>query len=651
MIKFSLAVVLITGVLAGLANSQPSWVKSRTSLAFPENTYMLGIGFANKTKDRAADLQKAYDAAFADIAKQIKATVASQTSLQEYEVVSGNRSTLEQKTSAEIKVSSDIKLGGLRISDTYYDDDNGLVYALAVLNRITTGDQLKGTLAEYLNDYRKGMEQSRQSLNSGDVYHALLNLTDVLKNETRYNDLLPLYRFITNPVAATDSTYEMPGTLLISDTKAAVQSCLSRLKIEKVSGDTQSVSIKGDIKPLIVRVICNTGQQNSPVSGLKIKFVFRNGHGKLTEVATTDKSGIARSDIYSLSPSRTNVYSISALLDLSELKMRKEPFVENNFQDWNEFLERDRSEVVFVLRKSGASADDRLADAMLKLCSGVADSTASVAVSRILYQDKLPGPMAEFLRQRLESLLQSSTSLSVISQEAVRNSQIQLSSVGYDQDLAQPDYASQAAGAKYMVSGNYWKNGDDLDLSLKIIDVSTHILAGSSSTELPLSWLPKISFIPENYNPIVDDNIIKNEKKGEKLKIDVWVDRLDGMYHEGDTVRIYIRSNADCFAELVYNDAGGNSVLVFPNKVDLNSKLRGGVTYRVPGLFQVIRPFGREILKAYASDVQVPIPKGRESNGLIVLNSVDDFQKSVRSVGRSGNSYAENSTVIITMPR
>jgi hypothetical protein len=651
MAKISLTVFLVTITLAQLVCAQPLWVKSRTSLTFPDNLYMLGIGSANKTKDRAADLQKAYDGAFADIAKQIKATVASQSSLQEYEVLSDNKNALEQKASAEIKVSTDIKLGGLRISDTYDDNDNDLVWALAVLNRMTAGNQLKETLTNYLDEYRREMELSKQSINSGDVYRALLSFTDVVRNEVRYNDLLPLYTFITGPLVSTDSAYQMPGALLVSETRAAAQSCFSGLTIEKVSGDTQSVSVKGEIKPLILRVVLGSGRAATPVSGMKFKFVFRSGNGKLTDMATTDKSGIARCDIFSLSPSRTNVYNISAVSDFSEFQTEGQQTLGNEAQDWDNFLEKNQNEVVFTLKRSSASADDRLVDAMLKLCAGISDSAASVAVSRILYQDKLPGPMAEFLRQRLESLLQSSTRLSVISQEAIRNSQIQLSNSGYDQNLAQPDYASQAAGAKYMVVGNYWQDGDNLDLSLNIVDVNTHVLTGTASTDLPISWLPKVPVAPDNYNPIEDEKIIKNEKKGEELKIDVWVDRLDGMYHEGDTVNIYIRPNGDCYAELVYNAADGNSVMVFPNKVSWNSQLKGGMTYKVPGPFKVTPPFGREILKAYASDTQVPIPKGQELNGLIVISSVDDFQNSIRKAGRAGGNYAESSIVITTMPR
>ncbi|HEY9166853.1 MAG TPA: DUF4384 domain-containing protein [Candidatus Kryptonia bacterium] len=631
--------------------SQPIWVKSKSSPNYPDRLYILGVGFANKTKDRAADKQKAYDAAFADIAKQIKSTIESQSSLQTYEVLSEKKNALEETTSAEIKVSTEVKLGGLRVVDTYYDDDNELEWALAVLERTTAGDQLRTTIVSYLAAYNKSIENSTAFVSSGNLYHAILNLTDALKSQVLYNNLLPVYNFITGPLSTSDSSYVMPGTLLVSDTKAAAQSFLSSIKLDKTEGDTQSVSVKSEPRPLIVTASCSMSGHKIPVSGLKIKFEFRRGRGTLTDESITDASGKARCDIFTLLPSRSNVYSISATQDLSEFKIEGEQYTSGEFQDWNNFLDKNQTGILFNLMRSSASLEDRLAEAVLELSTRIRDTSASVAIARISFQDKLPGPIAEFLRQKIESVIQSSTELSVISEEAIRNSQIQLSDGGSLQSLSQPDFASQAAGARYSIVGSYWKEGESLNLSLKVIDVETHLLTGSASIDVPLSWLPPVPLAPENYNPVADDKIIGNEKKGEGLKIDVWVDRLDGVYHDGDTMSIYIRSTGDCYAQLVYNDAGGNSVLVFPNKVSWNSRVKGGVTYRIPGTFVVQAPFGREILKVYASDVRVPVAQGKEIGNLIVLNSANDFQSATRTAGLSGENYSENSVVITTMPK
>lgn len=208
---------LVLFVSIGTVLSQPSWVKSRTTQKYPDLLYVIGIGFANKTQDRASDLQKAYDAAFADIAKQIKSTVASQTSSKEYEVLSENKNSLEQQTSAEIKVSTEVKLGGLKIVDAYDDDDNKLEYALAVLDRAAASDQLKSTLNGYLSSYRNEMASSKAAMNTGDLFQSMLSLTDVLKNEVQYNNILPIYNFISGPLVATDSAYLMPGALLLSE--------------------------------------------------------------------------------------------------------------------------------------------------------------------------------------------------------------------------------------------------------------------------------------------------------------------------------------------------------------------------------------------------------------------------------------------------
>ncbi len=499
--KSFLVVPLLLVVSVGTALSQPTWVKSRTAQKYPDIMYVIGIGFANKTQDRASDLQKAYDAAFADIAKQIKSTVAAQTSSSEYEVLSEKKNSLEQQTSAEIKVSTEVKLGGLKIVDSYDDDDNKLEYALAVLDRAAASEQLKSTLNGYLNSYRTEMASSKAAINAGDLFQSILSLTDVLKNEVQYNNILPIYDFISGPLVATDSAYLMPGALLLSDTKAIAKSILTNLRLKKVGGDTQSVSLRGGFKPLLIKLEYSNGKSTMPAAGAKLSFSFRNGSGKLTTSATTDKSGSAECDVFSLTPYSGNIYTIAASLDLSEFKISGGQSALSESQDWNSFLDNNRNEVTFTWKKSSVSLQDKLADAILLLNARLPDSSGSVSVSRILYQDKVPGPMGEFLRQQIESTIQSSTTLSVISEDAVRASQMELSNSGYSQNLSQPDYASSAAGAKYSVAGNYWEESGNLDLSLKVIDVNSHILMGTSSANLALSSLPKVDLAPSNYNP------------------------------------------------------------------------------------------------------------------------------------------------------
>ncbi len=512
--KIYLFVPLIVLVSIGTSFSQPSWVKKATQ-KYPDRMYIVGIGFANKTKDRASDLQKAYDAAFADISKQIKSTVSSQISSKEYEVLSGSKNSVEQQTSAEIQVTSDVKLGGLKIVETYEDDDNELEWAIAILDRTAASDQLKASLSEYLGLYRQALASSRNAINSGDIYQSMLGLDDALKSQVWYNDVSPLYNFIAGPLVVIDSAYLMPSQLSVADTRGVLQTILTGLRLEKIGGDTQSVSIRGSYKPLMIGVTYSDGKTRVAVAGVKLSFSFRNGSGKLTASAATDKNGIAECDVYSLTPYSGNTYSIAAVLDLSDFAITGGQTIRQEFQDWDAFLNKYSSGVTFIWKKSNLSFQDKLADAILLLNSKLTDTSASITVSKILYQDKVAGPMAEFLRQQIESTVESSTNLSVISEDAVRASQVELSNSGYPQSLSQPDYASGAAGAKYVVTGNYWQEGEKLDLSLKVIDVNTHVIMATSSSYLELASLPKVDLAPGNYNPTADANLTKTETKGE----------------------------------------------------------------------------------------------------------------------------------------
>lgn len=261
-----LFVPLVLFVSIGTVFSQPSWVKKATE-KYPDRMYVVGIGFANKTKDRASDLTKAYNEAFSDISKQINSTVSSQISSKEYEVQSESKNSIEQQTSAEIKVTSDLNLGGLKIVETYDDDDNNLEWAIAVLDRSAASDQLKSSMNGYLNLYKEEIASANTSMSSGEIYQSMVDLEDALKNQIQYNDISPLYNFIAGPLVVTDSAYQMPASLMVSETKGTVQSMFGDLKLDKVGGDTQSVSLRGGFKPLLVKVVYSDGKSVLPARG------------------------------------------------------------------------------------------------------------------------------------------------------------------------------------------------------------------------------------------------------------------------------------------------------------------------------------------------------------------------------------------------
>jgi hypothetical protein len=139
------AIVHVTGGCAWVrGKGKPTWVDGR-SLDYPSGQYLTGVGQADMRS-------RAEDRAYAAVARIFKAAVASQAKDQEvYSIIehrgianAERRLTIDSVTN----VSTDKVIENVRIMDNWYDSDNELHYALAVMNR----SQAEASLMEKLEE-------------------------------------------------------------------------------------------------------------------------------------------------------------------------------------------------------------------------------------------------------------------------------------------------------------------------------------------------------------------------------------------------------------------------------------------------------------------------------------------------------------------
>ncbi len=643
--KFISLILLFFFSFETLFSQKPTWLTTKKHPRYPDRLYILGVGAAKKTKDKIEDIKKANNEAFADIAKQIKATIESKSVVEQLEVISGRKVESVERASANLQVTTQVTVGGLRIVEVYFDDDDDIYYSLAVLERETAGGELKDKLLQYFNAYSKNIELARKQIDDKNFYQALLNLSEAYKNMLSYNELLPLYRFITRPLEEMNPEgWKLNEPLLVSEVKSIVQNIFAGLKVEKVSGEEQNVLFNQPLKPLVLKICYNQGALEYPISGFKFRYFLKSGKGKISEYSVSDRNGNAKCEIYSLEPYQETFYTIVAKLDLSDFK--------NEYDDWNDLLVRYESELIFTLRRESLTLDDKIRDAVLNLNSKIPDKTAKVMIAGVYYRDKIPSPMTSYLKEKIERGIESYTSLALIGGEQIKLASSKLENIGYSmENLGTPEAFGSLSGAKFVITGSCWDSGDELDLILKAVDVQSKLIIATTDVRIPLSMLPKIPIAPENYRPEIDDKILKEEGKGKDLQVEVWVDRPDGIYYDGDEIKIFVRANKDCYINLVYHDAEGNTILVFPNKENLNNKIEGNKVYKVPGEYVIKPPFGREILKVVASETPLPMPRGRVVGGLIVIDSIQDYLVNTRSIGLKATNYAEDSIVLTTFPK
>lgn len=91
----------------------------------------------------------------------------------------------------------------------------------------------------------------------------------------------------------------------------------------------------------------------------------------------------------------------------------------------------------------------------------------------------------------------------------------------------------------------------------------------------------------------------------------VVVDREDGAYQAGDLVTVSVQAEADAYLYLLYHQADGSTLLLYPNEAARENRVPAGTRVRVPAegssfRFRIQPPFGDEVLQILATREPAP---------------------------------------------
>ncbi len=131
---------------------KPKWVSGDTEGEFPKSAFIIGIG-QDSTQAKAADKARI------EIAKAFSLSLAASSRSSAEETSNGKASSFSQTGSDDVRTSTKKVMDGVEVPH-FWDDGQGTVYALAVLNRehslhilkdkLETMDKFVGTLQEQL---------------------------------------------------------------------------------------------------------------------------------------------------------------------------------------------------------------------------------------------------------------------------------------------------------------------------------------------------------------------------------------------------------------------------------------------------------------------------------------------------------------------
>lgn len=134
----------------------------------------------------------------------------------------------------------------------------------------------------------------------------------------------------------------------------------------------------------------------------------------------------------------------------------------------------------------------------------------------------------------------------------------------------------------------------------------------------------------------------------------VLVDRIDQKYREGDKLTVRFQAEQDAHLYLLYHQADGSSVLLFPNEAQRDNRIPAKTLVSIPPnddafRFRVSAPFGTEVLQVIASTKPIA-----DLDGLIQNQkrapavSVDLMTKLVAQLQQDFSSWSEHRVQIVT---
>ena len=246
------------------------------------------------------------------------------------------------------------------------------------------------------------------------------------------------------------------------------------------------------------------------------------------------------------------------------------------------------------------------------------DPNFGVMVDKFTYKDtKFAGPFAFYLSQEMEIRLPEVGGAKLIERRDLSQFKNQFVE---QKNLVSPELLGSIFEANAVLYGNYQDIGDEVVIRAFLSRLQGDRLAqGEVRIKRELLEKNNLSLFPSNYENLQKElDYLKSpvDLKPAELSVQIWTDHGDGgMYRKGDKMFVFLMANKDCYVRLIYHQADGKNIQIFPNPWREDNKIEGNRVYIIPSEsdkfeFTVDEPYGAEVLKAFASSKPFPKVEG-----------------------------------------
>jgi hypothetical protein len=230
----------------------------------------------------ATGIDAAKKAAVADIAAQLRVQIQSEMKsvTESYQMNDDEQMYSDFKRQSRTVVNDEIS--GAEIVETMIDQSTNTAYALAVLSRDAYGSSLR---AELVSGWKQAAElraNAKSFAEKGRLVEAIQNINQIRQV------VAPLYAKQTLYTAVSRKAFASEFLFNANALQSDVREILSKVKIEKKSGDNQKGKI-GEQFAQAMQVVVK--YENVMCSGVPVEFVYneKNVLGK----TVTDANGVA----------------------------------------------------------------------------------------------------------------------------------------------------------------------------------------------------------------------------------------------------------------------------------------------------------------------------------------------------------------------
>ncbi len=136
--------------------------------------------------------------------------------------------------------------------------------------------------------------------------------------------------------------------------------------------------------------------------------------------------------------------------------------------------------------------------------------------------------------------------------------------------------------------------------------------------------------------------------------MNVAVNRTDARYSHGERLAVRFKAEVDCRVYLLYHQADGNTVLIFPNKAQPDNAVQAKVEVSIPKAgdefrFRIAAPYGQEALQVIAAKQPIELlDKLDASAGRAVSVPKATQEELAKAIKASADQFAEHRVVIHT---